>query len=292
MWKNIGKSFLWGYLYMWASGTGVVISLIIFFVENISSIFRDLDLFLEQADGELLKMVLVGTFIASIICIIVYVAYKCIFKHPVEINKLQFSSSVFCFSLGVTFNMVVTYMVDFIWSFLPEEIAQSALESSSGLNTEFFPWFFLLISVGIMIPIGEEIIFRHGICRVLARSNSMVAIIVSSLLFGIAHGNLVQGVYTCVMGVLCSLLIINTDNIWYPIFVHIGLNSTTVLLGLFEEDVGYMILTILGFCCMAICATMLIHKKEIRAMLAKPDRFSKLQETEPTTEIFTPQGIE
>jgi O-antigen/teichoic acid export membrane protein len=60
---------------------------------------------------------ILGTIIAGVICIIVYCIYKAIRKHPLEINKIQPSRAVFCFSLGVAFNLIVTYLLDFIWSY-------------------------------------------------------------------------------------------------------------------------------------------------------------------------------
>ncbi|MFN2987262.1 lysostaphin resistance A-like protein, partial [Escherichia coli] len=58
----------------------------------------------------------------------------------------------------------------------------------------------LVIAI-ILIPIYEEIVFRGIIFGYLRKNfNIIVAILVQALIFGIMHLNLVQGIYTFILG--------------------------------------------------------------------------------------------
>ena len=82
-----------------------------------------------------------------------------------------------------------------------------------------------IILFGIITPVAEELVFR-GI--VLSRLNLgfgvTPAIILSALMFGIYHGNLVQGIYGTLMGLIIGYVYIKYDALVYPILVHSGAN--------------------------------------------------------------------
>lgn len=64
-----------------------------------------------------------------------------------------------------------------------------------------------ILSFGILAPLGEEVVFRGIVYGQLKKVCSVpAAIILSGLLFGIFHGNLVQGVYATVIGILLALV--------------------------------------------------------------------------------------
>ena len=62
-----------------------------------------------------------------------------------------------------------------------------------------------LILYGIVSPLAEEIVFRGIIYNRIKQSYSVLtAILLSALLFGLYHGNIVQGVYGFIMGMLMA----------------------------------------------------------------------------------------
>lgn len=93
----------------------------------------------------------------------------------------------------------------------------------------------VLLSTAIVAPITEEIIFRLGICGVLYRDNSRRGILISSLLFGLAHMNVIQSSYAFVLGlILATLYVKNNYNIFVPIIMHITINGSSVLFEYFK----------------------------------------------------------
>jgi membrane protease YdiL (CAAX protease family) len=82
----------------------------------------------------------------------------------------------------------------------------------------------ILLAV-ILIPIFEEIFFRGIIFNELRnRINPTASIIISSLIFALFHGNILQGIYTFMLGVLLSLVYTWTRSIWSIITMHITYN--------------------------------------------------------------------
>lgn len=98
------------------------------------------------------------------------------------------------------------------------------------------------LTIGIMAPLVEEVIFRGAILRVLRRAlpanGSWFAIIITAFLFAIAHGNMEQGVHAFLMGILLGWLYVHTGSI-FPSFVCHWINNTvTYLFAIFRPDLS------------------------------------------------------
>lgn len=274
--KQVGKSALWGILYITCSSFGATVAILYYILTNLDMFQLNSDVFFEHFFSVILRSTVPATFISSILCIIAYLVYRKAIHAPSELKSVTFSQAVFCFALGAVFNLLVSYVLEFFWGLFPEDWIESATTATALLDTDFH-WLFLLLSVGIATPMAEEVIFRHGFCRTLSKGNVSLSIILSALIFGIAHGNWIQGTYTFILGLMCAIVLLNTDNLWYPILIHMGLNVTTVISNAVPESFGELTLIVCGFVGLLICSTMLIHKEDMRAMLAKPDMVPALE---------------
>ncbi|RDU25211.1 CPBP family intramembrane glutamic endopeptidase [Anaerosacchariphilus polymeriproducens] len=88
-----------------------------------------------------------------------------------------------------------------------------------------------LLFVGILAPIAEELLLRGVVFNTLERiyKKPWFAIVISSLIFGIWHGNFVQGVYTFVMALVVSFVYYKTRTLKWTMLIHIVINSSTML---------------------------------------------------------------
>lgn len=87
------------------------------------------------------------------------------------------------------------------------------------------------ILFGLISPIAEEIVFRGLIFNRMQRYYpTTAAIIGSSVLFGVYHGNLVQGLYGGCMGILLSYTYKRTKSFFIPCLFHATANLTVYTL--------------------------------------------------------------
>lgn len=116
----------------------------------------------------------------------------------------------------------------------------SQLAPSSALGTKFQQyvelmryfepskgWMFALeiLTTVILVPIGEELLFRGIIQDELRRAfPPAVAVVGTSLAFAVLHGNFIQGSYVFFVGLALSLAYYLTNNIFVPIGMHIVFN--------------------------------------------------------------------
>ncbi len=88
-----------------------------------------------------------------------------------------------------------------------------------------------VLSIVLGAPIVEEIIFRGLIFRTMRERLALpVALIGQALIFGVSHGNILQGIMTFGLGCLLAWVYLRTRSLYCTMIVHCGFNTTTVLL--------------------------------------------------------------
>lgn len=127
---------------------------------------------------------------------------------------------IFAVSSVVFFNMLVSF------SGLPkqsgtfQEIVGKQYAVSLGMGL------FLYAGVSAVV---EEVVFRFLLYNRLRRSCGRVAygVATSAFLFGLYHGNIVQGLYAFVLGVLIALVYVYFDDFLAPVLFH-GLGNAVI----------------------------------------------------------------
>lgn len=86
-----------------------------------------------------------------------------------------------------------------------------------------------VIFVGVVIPVAEEFVYRGLIyMRMRQYTNVNTAIILSSLIFALMHGNPVQGIYAFVLGVLFCYMYEKYGTLLAPVLLHVSANLLSV----------------------------------------------------------------
>ncbi len=90
------------------------------------------------------------------------------------------------------------------------------------------------VAVGILVPLAEEIVFRGAILRTLLRllpgNWHWGAILISALIFGAVHGNMVQFVHATLLGLLLGWMYWRTDSIVPGVVLHWVNNSVAYVI--------------------------------------------------------------
>ena len=129
---------------------------------------------------------------------------------------------IICLFIGVCF--IVLIVMGVLSSIKPEWfeaynelIEQSGIGEMSALST---------LATLILAPIGEEICFR-GMTFKLSRKFTRkfwVANCLQALMFGIAHLNLVQGLYAFFMGIVLGWIYRKFNSLWATMLAHLSFN--------------------------------------------------------------------
>lgn len=90
----------------------------------------------------------------------------------------------------------------------------------------------MIVTTVILAPIGEEVIFRGVIFQKLLKSNKFaVALILQAILFGVFHGNIIQGLYVLPLALVMGYAVYCFESIIPSIIIHAVNNGISVLLG-------------------------------------------------------------
>ena len=134
----------------------------------------------------------------------------------------------------VFFNLLFSILPLYEWFPLPH--------SSSTASSPY--WQELLVTC-IIAPIAEELAFRVLCFRRLRNTISFwPAALISSIIFGVAHLNISQGIYAFCLGMITAWLYERSQNLWVTILFHITANlSSNFVMGAIPDNLilGWMI---------------------------------------------------
>ncbi len=126
----------------------------------------------------------------------------------------------------------------------------------------------MFLYAGIIGPIVEELVYRGFIMRHLQKYGKLLAVVISSILFGAMHGNLPQGVFAFCVGLVLGYVAIEYSIIW-SIVLHILNNlvladlMSMALEGLSEQVQNIVSYGVLGIFFVLGLIVVIRHRKKI-----------------------------
>lgn len=122
---------------------------------------------------------------------------------------------------------------------------------------------FEFIAMVIIAPLLEEILFRGIIFARLREYMSVkVAIVISALIFGIIHGNVVQGIYAFIIGICLAYIYERYNTLLAAVLFHMSANLMSVIMTECEPVVRLiskaLVYNIIGVVCLVMGIIMLI----------------------------------
>ena len=102
------------------------------------------------------------------------------------------------------------------------------------------PWVLALygITIAVIPPIVEELLFRGMVLHSLRKYGDGFAIIASALLFGLYHGNFVQMVFAFIAGLIMALVVVRTGSLWTSVLIHFINNSVSLAIEMTQRYAG------------------------------------------------------
>ena len=138
-----------------------------------------------------------------------------------------------CFVFGAAVSLLVSSLLTVVP--LPFGLSE-AYESSSSALFAGKDILLLIFSMVLFAPISEEILFRgYMLNRLLTFFSERTAIWICSVTFALCHVNPLWVIYALCMGLFLSWISVKWDNVLFSISIHMGFNSTPVILFLLDR---------------------------------------------------------
>lgn len=154
------------------------------------------------------------------------------FGKPVSYS-LMFSAVSLGFFICLIGNYVTDVFVSFVQSF--------GIELSSpdfDIPEDAFGRIIYAVAVAAVPAMVEEFAFRGAVMQPLRKYGDWFAIVASSLVFALLHGNLIQAPFALIAGVGMGYAVCITNSIWTGVIIHFLNNLYSVLIGFMISDIA------------------------------------------------------
>ncbi len=148
-------------------------------------------------------------------------------------QKLSFGKFLMGIAICSGFCMVgasVGSFFNLIFNFLGSGKVSSDTAVAEIMINSSFGW--RVITVGILAPIFEELIFRKILIDHLSKYGKTLAVIASGLMFGLYHGNFAQFFFATMLGMFFGYIYVTTGKIRYSIIYHMIVNCSTSIVNI------------------------------------------------------------
>ena len=187
------------------------------------------------------------------------------------------SKKVFVAALGVAFlTVLISNVIVSMGTIFGEAVGFEFEMSESPAPQSFGGFLWQVLSVAIVPAFVEEFAIRGIMLQSLRKYGDLFAIIVSSIFFGLMHGNCLQAPFAFILGMVMCWLVIKTDSLWTGIAIHFMNNfyATTLLaLGEVCSTAVYVAivagLNVVGALLGVVAIIWFIDKKEVNLELKK-----------------------
>lgn len=165
--------------------------------------------------------------------------------------------------VGIYIQIGGAYLLTYILQLFPRIYEEYAAMLTD--MTAISIWTFLYIAIAS--PIAEELIFR-GVILKYAKDNApfIIANILQAALFGVFHGNIIQGIYAFLLGMVIGYIYYLSGSVIPCVIVHMSVNISGLYLDkILPEDLPEVVkvslmLTSIGI--IVFCIRKLLKEKE------------------------------
>lgn len=162
--------------------------------------------------------------------------------------------------LGILIQIGAAYVLEGVMTF-GEGLSAKHEEYSEIVDSLTAPNPGMLVYVSIVAPLIEEAVFRLGLIGLGQKFLKFwIVNIISSVLFGFYHGNIVQGVYAFLLGLVLGMLFKYSKGYMASSLVHISINIGGIYIAPLLVSMNTPVQNLLvGFAALAVGALVLYN---------------------------------
>lgn len=155
------------------------------------------------------------------------------------LKKANTKRVALCIPIGLSiclFANIITNIFITILSALGVSLSQQSAGSLSASNA---PELILaLLATAVMPGLMEEFAMRGVVLQPLRKFGMAFAIISTSVIFGIMHGNLIQAPFAIIVGLCFGFFAVKCNTLWVAIIIHMLNNAFSVIMEFVQNTVS------------------------------------------------------
>ncbi|MGL5259487.1 MAG: lysostaphin resistance A-like protein [Lachnospiraceae bacterium] len=195
--------------------------------------------------------------IFSVLLAICFVVFS--FKDEERIKEKKYITiSIFDVIRMICLSVTSSLAINILFSI--SEFTQSSSTYTQVATSQFsLPLFMGILLYGIVTPFAEEMVFRGIVFNRMNRYFGLkMGMIGSSLLFGMFHGNIVQGIYAVILGFLMVSMYEKYNRFYVPVVIH-GIANTGIYCIMYFNKLQELIFTVPSLIVNIVCVIILIY---------------------------------
>ena len=133
----------------------------------------------------------------------------------------------------------VTYYLNMVSQLFVPNAVEANVEFFAGITGQVIwnkPLWLNLLYIAALPAVIEEFIFRGVLFQGLRNCGLLKTALITSLMFGLAHGNLNQFMYAFAVGMFFAYLVEASGSVYASMLAHTLINATTVVLFYLEKN--------------------------------------------------------
>ncbi len=177
--------------------------------------------------GNMGIVLLINVLLALGIYLIVMKIRKHRFTEEVSLKKISFKMILLSVMASVGSIGLLNFGLELIP--LPEELVEGFVSGNSQLMS--IPLWQSVVCTAILVPIMEEIVFRGFVFSRLDKAMpTVLAVIITSVLFGAIHGSILWAAWAAAVGVVLNIVRIKSGSLIPAIILHVCNNTSSLIL--------------------------------------------------------------
>ncbi|MCR5214201.1 MAG: CPBP family intramembrane metalloprotease [Eubacterium sp.] len=187
----------------------------------------------DQVMGNLGIVLVLNAILALGIYFIVTKIRKHKFTEEVSIKKVSVKTLLLTLLASIGSIGFLNFGMDLIP--FPEDLVDAMVEGNAEISG--LPFWQSLLVTAILVPITEEIVFRGFVFSRLDKAMpTAVAVIITSILFGVIHGSVLWAFWAGLTGAVFNIVRVQTGSLIPSIIMHMLNNSCSLVLSNFDTD--------------------------------------------------------
>ena len=144
--------------------------------------------------------------------------------------------AILCLPIGLAVCVGANIITNLLISLLSSTGLELSQPSDTMAKVDTIPAFLLsLVATAIMPALLEEFALRGVIMQPMRKYGMAFAIICSSVIFGVMHGNLIQAPFAFIVGLGLAFFSIKCGSLWIGVIIHMLNNGFSVVISYLEN---------------------------------------------------------